>query len=93
MNIKPLVDRILVKVEEIKESKGGIVLPDSVQDNEIVYGFVKGLGLPKKDYIVDGSLSIGSRVAFVKYSGVTIMDGQDKYMLVRYDDIIAIVEN
>jgi len=89
MNIKPMVDRVLVKVDEVKESKGGIVLPDSVQNNELVYGTVVEKGPIKKDYVGGDQISIGSKIVFVKYSAAIVTDGIDKFSLIRYDDILA----
>lgn len=97
MNIKPMVDRVLVRREMVAESKGGVILPDSAQERDLIYGYVIDKGLPRKDYITstdeDYNIKIGDKVAFVKYSAANISDGIDNYLIIRYDDILAIIKN
>jgi len=98
MNIEPMVDRVLIKREEVATSKGGVALPDSVQSADLIYGEVVALGLPRADYIrssIDSekNFKVGDRVAFVKYSAANITDGIDNYLIIRYDDILAIVNS
>lgn len=89
-----MVDRVLVKrIEEKAESKGGVILPDSAQEKDLVYGEVQALGLPRKDYIGSEEIKVGSKVAFVKYSAANITDGIDNYIIIRYDDILAIIDS
>jgi len=91
LNIKPLMDRVLIKAEKRTKSDSGIVIPDSVQANDLVYGYIESLGPIRPDYVLNESLVKNARVCFVKYSGTSMNDGDDTYWLVRYDDIIAIV--
>lgn len=92
MNIKPMTDRVLIRREIAAESKGGVLLPESAKEQDLVYGFVIDKGLPRKDYIGEENILIGDKVAFVKYAAANITDGIDNYLIVRYDDILAVVK-
>ena len=92
MKIKPLGDRVLVKVDEVKESKGGVILPDSVQANELVYATVMATGNFGPDCIDAADVVIGAKVSFVRYSAAEIKDGNDKYLVLRLSDVIAVLE-
>lgn len=92
-----MVDRVLVKkVEEKAVSEGGIILPDSAQEKDLVYGIVIDTGLKKEGYPKctddDYNIKIGDKVAFVKYAAANITDGIDNYLIMRYDDILAVIK-
>mgnify|MGYP000892281617 CR=1 FL=1 len=93
MNIQPLGDRVLVKpVEAEEKTKGGIYLPDTAKEKPLE-GEVVAAGKGKKDgdKIVALEVKKGDRVLYGKYSGTEIkLDGQD-YMILREDDILAII--
>jgi chaperonin GroES len=94
--ITPLSDRVLLKVLEAEsKTKGGIVLPDTAKEKP-QEGEVVAVGKGKVSD--DGKLKplevkVGDRVLFAKYSGteVTTKDG-DEYLIVKEDDILAIVK-
>ncbi len=94
MNIKPLADNVLIKRCEAEETtKGGIVLPGSAQEKpEVAEVIACGPG-----GMVDGketsvTVKPGDKVILSKYAGTEIkLDGQE-YVLVRMNDIKAIVE-
>jgi chaperonin GroES len=94
MTIKPLADRVLIKMEEAEETtKSGIVLAGSAKEKpQIADVIAVGPG-----GIVDGNeikmyLKKGDRVITSKYSGTEIkLDGED-YIIVRQNDILAVVE-
>lgn len=94
MNIRPLHDRVLVKrVEQEEQVRGGIIIPDTAkekpQEAEVV-----AVGPGK--VMEDGSrgamdVKAGDRVLVGKYSGSEIkLDGQD-YVILREDEILAVV--
>jgi len=93
-NIKPLYDRVVIKrtVEE-KMSAGGIVIPDSATEKPIK-GEVIAVGEGKA--LDNGSLrapkvKVGDQVLFGKYSGTEVkLDGTD-YLVVKEDDIFAVL--
>ncbi len=95
MNIKPLFDRVVIKrMEEEKMSAGGIVIPDSATEKPIK-GEVIAVGEGKT--LDNGSLraptvKVGDKVLFGKYSGTEVkLDGTD-ILVVKEDDIFAILD-
>lgn len=95
MKIRPLNDRILVKrLEGEEKTKGGIIIPDSAKEKP-AEGEVIAVGhgkLNDKGVRVALELKKGDRVLFSKYGGTEVkLDGVD-YMIMREDDILAVVE-
>ena len=95
MKIRPLHDRIIVKRwDEEKTSPGGIVIPDSATEKPI-RGKVVAVGNGK--ILEDGSvrkldLKKGDSVLFGKYSGTEVkVDGED-LLVMREEDIMAVIE-
>lgn len=95
MNIKPLFDRVVIKrMEEEKMSSGGIVIPDSATEKPIK-GEVIAVGAGKA--LDNGSVrapqvKVGDKVLFGKYSGTEVkLDGTD-LLVVKEDDIFAIID-
>jgi chaperonin GroES len=94
MQVKPLLDRILIKMEEAEETtKGGIILAGSAKEKPQIADVIEvGPG-----GIVDGKevkmyVKKGDRVITSKYSGTEVkIDGKD-YTIVRQSDILAVVE-
>ena len=95
MKIQPLADRIVVKVLEAKEvTKGGIVLPDTAkekpQEAEVV-SVGKGR-VSDEGKAIAPEVKVGDKVLFGKYSGTEItMDGTE-YLILKEEDILAIVK-
>ena len=94
MNIKPLYDRVVIKrMEEEKMSAGGIVIPDSATEKPIK-GEVIAVGEGKA--LDNGSVrapkvKVGDKGLFGKYSGTEVkLDGVD-ILVVKEDDIFAIL--
>jgi chaperonin GroES len=92
--VKPLGDRILVKVREAEEkTAGGIILPDTAKEKPQV-GEVVQVGPGKRNE--DGSyqaidVKVGENVLYSKYAGTDIKLGGDDYVLLREQDILATV--
>ncbi|MEL6320433.1 MAG: co-chaperone GroES [Cyanobacteria bacterium J06626_14] len=92
--VKPLGDRVFVKVSESEEkTAGGIFLPDSAKEKPQV-GEVVQAGPGKRND--DGSrqsleVNIGDKVLYSKYAGTDIKLGGDEYVLLSEKDILAIV--
>ena len=93
--IKPIGDRVLVKYieEEEEQSRGGIIIPDSAkekpQEAEVI-----ALGTGKKDdkgKVQAFEVKVGDRVLISKYGGTEVKLDEEKYMLVREDDILGII--
>jgi chaperonin GroES len=96
MKVKPLYDRILVKrLETVEKTKGGIIIPDSAKEKP-QEGKIMALG--KGKLLEDGSMrpldvKVGDKVLFSKYGGTDInIEGED-YLILREEDILAIVES
>jgi chaperonin GroES len=95
MNIRPLNDRILVKrLEEEATTKGGIIIPDSAKEKP-AEGEVVAVGngkLNDKGERIPLEVKAGDRVLFSKYGGTDVkLDGED-HLIMREDDILAVVE-
>ncbi len=94
VKIQPLGDRVLVKALEDKEQvKGGIIIPDSAkekpQEAEVI-----ALGTGKKDdngKLIPFEVKVGDRVLVSKYGGTEVKIGDDKYSLLREDDILGVI--
>ena len=95
MKIRPLQDRVVVKrIKEEETTSGGIIIPDSAKEKP-AEGKVIAVGPGRLDK--DGKLrpldvKKGNRVLFGKYSGTDVkVDGED-HLIMREDDILAVVE-
>lgn len=94
MTIKPLGDRVLIKRTEAEEkTKSGIILPGQAKEQpQIAEVIAVGPG-----GVVDGKeikmeLAIGDRIIFAKFSGTEVKaDGED-YIILKQEDVLAIVE-
>ncbi len=95
-NIKPLGDRVLVKhIEESEQVRGGIIIPDSAkekpQEAEVI-----ALGSGKKDDSGKAQpfeVKVGDRVLVSKYGGTEVKIEDKKYLLLREDDILGIIQS
>ena len=94
MKFKPLGDRILLKQLEAKEqTKGGIVLPDTVKEKP-QEGEIIAVGEGKKNpegKVIPLSLKVSDKILYGKYSGTEIViDGED-YLIIREEDVLGII--
>jgi len=96
MKVKPLQDRVLIKrVEEETKTKGGIIIPDSAKEKPIE-GKVIAVG--KGKLLENGTrqpmdVKEGDRILFGKYSGTELkVEGED-FLMLREDEIHAIIED
>lgn len=94
MKIRPLHDRVIVKrMEEERMSAGGIVIPDSATEKPIK-GKVVAIGTGK--ILDDGSVRAlavkdGDEILFGKYSGTEVKVDGEEYLVMREDDIMAVI--
>ncbi|HIG78718.1 MAG TPA: co-chaperone GroES [Cycloclasticus sp.] len=95
MSLRPLNDRVIIKrVEEEAVSAGGIVLPDSAKEKPS-QGEVIAVGTGatnSKGELQAMSVKVGDTVLFGKYSGTEVEVDGDELLVMREDDIIAVVE-
>ena len=96
MNIRPLHDRVIVKrMEEERTSAGGIVIPDSATEKPI-RGEITAVGNGKVNEngeVRPLDVKVGDQVLFGKYSGTEVkVEGED-LLVMREDDIMAVIES
>lgn len=95
MKLRPLHDRVVVKrVEEEKKSAGGIFIPDSAAEKP-QRGKVLAVGKGKTNEQGDLrplDVKVGDTVLFGKYSGSEIKWDGDDVLMMREDDILAVIE-
>ncbi|PWU05823.1 MAG: co-chaperone GroES [Verrucomicrobia bacterium] len=93
-NIQPLGDRVLVKaIEEAEQVKGGIIIPDSAKEKP-QEAKVVALGTGRRDdsgKLIDFSVKVGDLVLTSKYGGTEINYNDEKYTIIREEDILAVV--
>jgi len=95
MKVRPLHDRVIVKrVEEEEKTKGGIIIPDTAKEKP-VEGKVIAVGdgkLSDEGKKIPLEVKAGDRILFGKYAGTEIQIDGEEHLIMREDDIIAIVE-
>jgi chaperonin GroES len=95
MKIRPLHDRVIVKrLESETRSAGGIVIPDSAAEKP-VQGKIVAVG--KGKILEDGSVrpldvKVGDKILFGKYSGTEVKVDGDDLVVMREEDVMAVIE-
>ena len=95
MKIRPLHDRVLVKrLDEEDKTKGGIIIPDTAkekpQEGKII---AAGNGKVTEDgKTVPLEVQKGDRVLFSKYAGTEVNLEGEEHLIIREDDVLAILE-
>ena len=94
MTIKPLADRVVIKMVEAEETtKSGIILTASAQEKPEVYEVVEvGPGGMVDGNQVDMIVKAGQQVLVGKYSGSKVKLNDEEYTIVRQSDILAVIE-
>ncbi len=86
--IKPLGENVLVKVLKVdKKTKFGIVLPDTTSEEKPQEGKVIEIGDDKKIKVKKGQ-----KVIFAKYSGTELKINDEEYLILKSEDILAILK-
>ena len=94
MKIRPLHDRVIIKrLDEDRTSPGGIIIPDTAAEKP-VQGKVVAVG--KGKILEDGQVrpldvKVGDKILFGKYSGTTVKVDGDELLVMREEDIMAVV--
>jgi chaperonin GroES len=95
MKVRPLHDRILVKrLDEEAKSKGGIIIPDTAKEKPME-GRVVAVGAGKvneEGVVTPLDVKKGDRILFSKYSGTEIKLEGDEHLIIREDDVLAVLE-
>jgi chaperonin GroES len=95
MTIRPLHDRIIVKrLQELEKTAGGLYIPDTAKEKP-VEGKVVAVGSGK--LLEDGTVrkpevKAGDKVLFAKYSGSEVKIDGEEHLILREDDLLAVVE-
>jgi chaperonin GroES len=94
MSIKPLADRVLVKpLDAEAKSKGGIIIPDTAKEKP-QEGKVVAVGPGKKSdkgETIKMEVKQGDKVLYGKYSGTEVTIDGDEHLIMRDEDILAII--
>ncbi len=95
MKVRPLHDRVIVKrIEEEQKTKGGIIIPDTAKEKP-VEGKIVAIGNGR---VLENGTKIplevqeGQKVLFGKYAGTEINIDGEEHLIMKEDDIIAIIE-
>ena len=95
MKFRPLHDRVVLKrVEEDTKTKGGIIIPETAQEKPM-QGEIIAVGPGARDEsgkVVALDVKKGDRVLFGKYSGQTVKVDGDELLVMKEDDLFAVVE-
>ena len=95
MTIRPLHDRIIVKrLQELEKTAGGLYIPDTAKEKP-VEGKVIAVGSGK--ILEDGTVrkpdvKAGDKVLFAKYSGSEVKIDGEEHLILREEDLLAVVE-
>jgi chaperonin GroES len=96
MKIRPLHDRVIVKrLEEERTSPGGILIPDTAAEKP-VQGKIVAVG--KGKILDDGQVraldvKVGDKILFGKYSGTEVKVDGDELVVMREEDVMAVIES
>jgi chaperonin GroES len=95
MKIRPLHDRILVeRLEEKEQKRGGIIIPDTAkekpQEGKVIAAGNGKVGDDGKKIPLD--VKAGDKILFGKYSGSEVKVEDEEYLILREEDVLAIME-
>jgi chaperonin GroES len=94
MNLKPLGDRLIVEpIEQEETTASGIVLPETAKEKPMQAKVLAvGPGARKDDGSrAEMDVNVGDTVLYAKYAGTEIKMGNDKYLILKESDVLAIV--
>jgi chaperonin GroES len=95
MKVRPLHDRLIVKrSEEEEKTKGGIIIPDTAKEKPIEGKVIAvGKGKINEDGIkIPMEVEKGDRILFAKYAGTEVKIDGEEHLIMKEDDVIAIIE-
>jgi chaperonin GroES len=91
MKLKPLADRVLVKLEKSEtKTAGGIIIPDNAQEKTQKGTVIEAGPGTEKDPI---AVKAGDKVMYDKYAGTAIKMNGEEYLILKMSDIIAVIED
>jgi chaperonin GroES len=95
MKVRPLHDRLIVKrLEEEEKTKGGIIIPDTAKEKPIEGKVIAvGKGKIQEDgTTIPMGVKKGDRILFAKYAGTEVKIDGEEHLIMKEDDVIAIIE-
>lgn len=96
LKIRPLHDRVVIKrIEEERTSAGGIVIPDTANNEKPTRGEVVAVGsghVSPDGKVRPMEVKVGDQVLFGKYAGTEVKIDNKEYAIMREEDILAIVK-
>src|SRR3954453_24054263 len=94
IKVKPLADRVVVNaLEEAETMRGGLYIPDTAKEKP-QQGEVMAVGpgkLSEEGKRIDMELKVGDKVLYGKYSGTEVTVDNEKYLILRESDVLAVV--
>lgn len=89
MKIRPIGERVLVKPVKVEEkTASGIILPGAGEKERPNVAEVIAIGKGEK---LEG-IKVGEKVVYLKFSGTEIKDGEEKYLVLNVEDVLAVIE-
>lgn len=89
MNIRPIGERVLIKLVKVEEkTASGIILPGTGDKEKPNLGEVVAVG--KGEKLSD--IKVGEKVVYAKFSRTEIKDGEEKYLILNIEDVLAVIE-
>ncbi|STO30928.1 co-chaperonin GroES [Fusobacterium necrogenes] len=89
MKIRPIGERVLVKPVKVEEkTASGIILPGAGEKERPNVAEVIAIGKGEK---LEG-IKVGEKVVYPKFSGTEIKDGEEKYLVLNVEDVLAVIE-
>jgi len=95
MKVRPLHDRLIVKrLEEEEKTKGGIIIPDTAKEKPVEGKVIAvGDGRIKEDGTkIPMEAKKGDRILFAKYAGTEVKIDGEEHLIMKEDDVLAIIE-
>jgi len=95
MKVRPLHDRLIVKrSEEEEKTKGGIIIPDTAKEKPIEGKVIAvGKGKIQEDGTkIPMEVKKGDRILFAKYAGTEVKIDGEEHLIMKEDDVIAVIE-
>jgi chaperonin GroES len=95
MKVRPLHDRLIVRrLEEEEKTKGGIIIPDTAKEKPIEGKVIAaGEGRINKDgKKMPMEVKKGDRILFAKYGGTEVKMEGEEYLMMKEDDVLAVIE-
>jgi chaperonin GroES len=95
MKVRPLHDRLIVKrLEEEEKTKGGIIIPDTAKEKPVEGKVIEvGKGKIQKDGTkIPMEVKKGDRILFAKYAGTEVKIDSEEHLIMKEDDVLAIIE-